>query len=232
LKIEPNSVQDYYANYYSRMMGKEAKGILKYLWVYPHRLMSKASKKSKYSKIIEVGAGQGEHLYAVGNLIDCDFYTVVDIDGQRLKLIPEHSKFQIIRLVSDAVSTGLNGGEYDKLIATCLLAHLPEPETALNEWRRMVKNGGELILYIPCEPGIALMIFRKLITEKKAKKLGFEGFKLLIARDHANSADRLLTLIKHVFRNDRIDFLYRPFIFHSWYLNLFIVVKIEKNIHE
>jgi ubiquinone/menaquinone biosynthesis C-methylase UbiE len=31
---------------------------------------------------------------------------------------------------------------YDRLTATCLIAHLANPEQALVEWRRVVKSGG------------------------------------------------------------------------------------------
>jgi ubiquinone/menaquinone biosynthesis C-methylase UbiE len=106
--------------------------------------------------------------------------------------------------------------------------HLEKPEEALLEWRRIVKPGGAITIYVPCEPGILLKIFRNTFTKPKAKKLGFNCYDLFIARDHKSSADRVLNICRFVFRHDSLKFGFYPFRLRSWNLNLFIIVQVEK----
>ena len=223
---DPGNVETYYKYFYSRMMGLNASGLMRLLWKYPHKLMEKPFKGQHFDKILELGAGSGEHLHATSP--KCAYYFATDIDLNRLQAIPCNNDFEVIKSFQDATSLTFKDEEFSRLIATCLLAHLENPEIGLNEWRRVVKPGGILTIYLPCEPGLILRMFRKFVSNRKANKLGYSGFSLYIARDHVNSAQNMMEVIKHVFREDRIRMTFRPFPLRSWYLNLFIVVQITK----
>jgi ubiquinone/menaquinone biosynthesis C-methylase UbiE len=208
------------------MMGHESNGVLSILWKYPHRVMEKNFKSNAGKRILELGFGEGEHLSFVAE--DFAEYLATDLDAKRLerfrpKLIPNTKLMQC-----DAMSLPFPDESFDRVIATCLIAHLRNPELALTEWRRVLKEGGELTMYVPCEPGFSLRLFRKLFSAPKAKRLGFEGFNLYIARDHVNDAFRVLNLAAEVFRRDSFQQVFRPFPIRSWYLNLFCVVHIIK----
>ncbi len=208
------------------MMGHESNGVLSILWKYPHRVMEKNFKSNAGKRILELGFGEGEHLSFVAE--DFAEYLATDLDVKRLerfrpKLIPNTKLMQC-----DAMSLPFPDESFDRVIATCLIAHLRNPELALTEWRRVLKEGGELTMYVPCEPGFSLRLFRKLFSAPKAKRLGFEGFNLYIARDHVNDAFRVLNLAAEVFRRDSFQQVFRPFPIRSWYLNLFCVVHIIK----
>ena len=220
------NVELYYQEFYSKMMGHESNGILSILWKYPHRVMEKNFKSNAGKRILELGFGEGEHLSFVAE--DFAEYLATDLDAKRLerfrpKLIPNTKLMQC-----DAMSLPFPDESFDRVIATCLIAHLRNPELALTEWRRVLKEGGELTMYVPCEPGFSLRLFRKLFSAPKAKRLGFEGFNLYIARDHVNDAFRVLNLAAEVFRRDSFQQVFRPFPIRSWYLNLFCVVHIIK----
>lgn len=207
-------------------MGHESNGVLSILWKYPHRVMEKNFKSNAGKRILELGFGEGEHLSFVAE--DFAEYLATDLDAKRLerfrpKLIPNTKLMQC-----DAMSLPFPDESFDRVIATCLIAHLRNPELALTEWRRVLKEGGELTMYVPCEPGFSLRLFRKLFSAPKAKRLGFEGFNLYIARDHVNDAFRVLNLAAEVFRRDSFQQVFRPFPIRSWYLNLFCVVHIVK----
>ena len=118
---------------------------------------------------------------------------------------------------------------FDRLIATCLIVHLNDPEKALREWRRVLKPGATATIYVALEPSLALRIFRIMFTSRKAKKLGFEGYKLFIARDHINYASGVMELIHEVFKEDSISKRYRPLPLPFWYINLFCIVDIKIN---
>ena len=224
------NVSVYYSEFYSRMMGHNSSGVLSFLWKYPHRLMEKPFQSNNNLRILELGFGEGEHFDFVKR--DYSSYTATDLDSSRLqKWKREHGgALENLELLScDAQNLPFSNQNFDRVIATCLVAHLDDVEGALNEWRRVTRIGGTLTIYVPCEPGFALRLFRKMVTAPKAKKLGFEGFNLYIARDHKNDAFRTLNIAAEVFREDSIKYVFRPFYFRSWYLNLFSIIQVTRN---
>lgn len=220
------NVEIYYRDFYSRMMGNDSDGILSLLWKYPHKVMEKKFKTNQGLRILELGFGEGEHISFVKN--DFIEYVATDIDGERLERFRSKLAENAKLVQCDALALPFPDCSFDRVIATCLVAHLSGPESALNEWRRVLKPGGKLTMYVPCEPGFSLRLFRKLFSAPKAKRLGFDGFNLYIARDHINDAFRVLNLAAEVFQSDDFKQVFRPFFFRSWYLNLFCVVQVTK----
>ena len=218
------NVQIYYRDYYSRVIGKNASRLLGALSSYPHRLIEK-NKENFQMRILEIGAGEGEHTkYVKKGYIE---YILTDIDEHRLAKANLDEPGMSTKVMS-ATNLQYLDETFDRVIVTCVLAHLANAEQVLVEWKRVLKTGGNLSIYIPCEPGIALRLFRKLVSERKAKSLGFAGYPLLIARDHINSASNLMTFVSHVFRESDVRFKNRPFPIPTWYFNLFSIIEIKK----
>ena len=217
----------YYSKFYDRIVGINSNGILGYFSNYPHILLEKPFKSNKGQKIIEVGAGQGEHIkFVTSNYTE---YFVTDTNLSRLDKtkLGKNNKIKLKKV--NAESTNFKDNNFDRLISTCLLSHLRNPEKAIREWRRIVKHGGYISIYVSTDPSLALRIFRKLATKRKAKKLGFDGYELFIAREHINSAQSLIEICKYNFRMDEIKIFYKPFTIKSWYLNFVCIVQIKVN---
>ncbi len=189
--------------------------------------MERKFKNNNGKSILELGVGEGEHIQFVS--ANYDRYVAYDIDGERLKLINEFGIPKLEIQQGDAQKLDFPDTTFDRIIVTCLLVHLDDPEKALREWERVLKRGGTLTMYVPCEPGMALKIFRKLVMKPKAKKMGYDGYDLFIARDHKTSADRVITLCRHIFGDGKMAVKYYPFLIKSWYLNLFSVIHIKKD---
>jgi len=51
--------------------------------------------------------------------------------------------------MADAAKTGFKDGEFDVVIASDVLEHIKDEATALAEWRRILKNGGKLLVFTP-----------------------------------------------------------------------------------
>lgn len=226
-KKKRGNVELYYKEFYRKMIGLESDGMLSFLWKYPHKVMEKRFKTNSNFKILELGYGEGEHLAFVEN--DFETYIATDIDKSRLKIPQSQNINKIILKQVDAEKLPFEDEVFDRVIATCLIAHLRYPEEALTEWRRVLKLGGQATIYVALEPGLALRMFRRIFTAPKAKRLGFEGYNLYIARDHINDAFRVLNILAEVFNQDQIEYSYRPFFIRSWYLNLFCVVNITRH---
>ena len=104
---------------------------------------------------------------------------------------------------------------------------MDNPVKALNEWRRVVKPGGFISIYLSADPSLSLRIFRKFTTQIKAKRMGFNDYRIFIANEHQISVSSLIDNIKYVFQSDKVNFKYRPFYIRSWYLNLVCIVQIQ-----
>lgn len=191
------------------------------------------SPQDMFVRVLEVGAGAGDHRQFVKHKYS--FYYETDIrlpDGtfepdMRSKL--EDSNPGVIREIADVMQLQYVDGFFDRVIATCLLLHLPNPETALLEMRRVTKvTGGVITILVPCEPGILLRLSRKFLTARKAKRLGFSGYELFNARDHINYISSVDKLIKHVFEDDRVTIRRLPFHIPSWNFNLYFVYTIHR----
>jgi SAM-dependent methyltransferase len=85
-------------------------------------------------RVLDVGSGRGYLQNVVGD------YTGLDIS-------PTASRFYTKRfVVGTATAMPFADGEFDALWSIWVLEHVPNPEAALQEMRRVVKPGGILIL--------------------------------------------------------------------------------------
>ena len=223
LPVNYGNQEFFYKHFYEMSRGNLTRGSLSLLWRYPHRVMEKKFRDNTGKTIVEMGFGFGEHLTFVRK--PWKSYVALDINTR--ETWKEFESLDVKCVVANAISTGLDENLADRVIATCLLAHLQNPELALREWNRVTKRGGVVSIYVPCEGGIALKMFRKLISERHAAKNGFQGYRLFILREHINSFQLLNGLIKELFEKDEVKRKLRPVPWLPWFLNLFCVYEIR-----
>lgn len=155
--------------------------------------------------VLEVGAGDGLHLPFVRH--QYDEYWATDVSHEAVERAKERwgSLKAVTFAVVDGQSLPFDDGRFDRVIATCVLMHLADPEGALQEWRRVARRpGGVVTVYVPHEAGVLLRFGRMLTTARAVKKSGFEGYDLLLAREHRNYSRGLDVMIRYVFRADRL----------------------------
>jgi phosphatidylethanolamine/phosphatidyl-N-methylethanolamine N-methyltransferase len=225
LSLDYGSQEVFYRDYYQESRGALSKGMFSILWKYPHKVIERNYISNENKVIVELGVGFGEHVDFVQR--PWNDYVAVDLNLREplLKRFQTDSTVKLIQ--ADAQKTDLPDNFADRLIATCLITHLENPEQALCEWNRLCKDRGKISIYMPCEGGILLKIFRKLVSSQKAKKQGFQGYSLFILREHINSYYRIDGLVKELFHSHQITVRRRPFPFLSWNLNLFSIYEID-----
>ncbi len=116
---------------------------------------------------------------------------------------------------------------FDRIVVTCLLHHVDQPEIALKEIDRVLKEDGSATIFLPCDPGLLLRLIRSMTSAKRAKKLGFQGYDLLNARDHRNHIGSLLKMIEFAFSKRKIQVRYAPFHIPTWNLNTYILIEVN-----
>ena len=211
----------YYQKYYDVCGGSSNSSLF---FALMHRLIESKENLfnlNDFSKTLEIGAGSGQHFKYVNHS-----YTIYINSDIRFPQKDQNFGPGFIQI--DAHSTPFKDESLDRVLSTCVLAHMQNPEQALSEWKRIVKHGGVLNFLVPCEPGLLLRFFRYFSTARKSKKLGYEGYGLCLAREHIIYFLQLDTLISYIFRNDQINRKFFPFRFiKSWNLNFFVIYSIK-----
>lgn len=204
-------------------------------WVYrkSHRALEKPLPigVNEGASILEIAAQADQHRkYVLGAW---DKYIVSDIDATPLlkskKLhtdLESNSASKVYFEEIDATKITYGDDLFDRLIATCLIAHMNEPIDALAEWRRVVKDGGYLSLYVACEPSI-LLRFARVLTRKRVPRKSSLEFDLVHYYQHTISYPAMIEFIKFVFNEDKIRFTKFPFKFLPWDFNFWTIVTIK-----
>ncbi len=188
-----------------------------------HRLTEKHfQERDHFAKVLEIGAGTGEHLGFVRHTFEQ--YVLSDLDAKTLEVAKRklNDKFGSRLLYETQSGAGLSYADnsFDRLIATHVLEHIYQPHLALKEWIRVIKDGGVLSILIPTDPGVAWRIGRHLGPRKNAISQGI-AYDYIMAREHVNSCNNLIALLRHYFP-DRTE-AWWPFPIPSIDLNLFFV---------
>jgi ubiquinone/menaquinone biosynthesis C-methylase UbiE len=153
-----------------------------------------------FEHVLEVGAGTGEHLPFVRH--GFERYVLTDVDEKSLKvarrkLVGRHEGKLSFELQADGRLTYADNS-FDRLVATHVLEHIYQPHLALKEWRRVLKNGAVMSILIPTDPGLAWRLGRHLGPRRKATQQGI-AYDYVMAREHVNSCNNLIALLRHYF---------------------------------
>ena len=189
-----------------------------------HKSMEKPFKNKSYDSVLEIGGGVGEHLDFIRH--QYEKYVLTDIRKPVLNSThAANSKIECLE--ANAENLPFADFTFDRVVVTCLLHHVEKPEKVLSEISRVLKDDGVATIFLTCDPGMLVRFLRTLTTARMAKKSGFRGYKLMVARDHRNHVGSVLEMTKYVFKNRKVKISFFPFRFPSWNLNGYIVVQIS-----
>lgn len=178
--------------------------------------------EKSFSKVLEVGAGTGEHLDFVKH--EFDQYFLTDHDAEALevakKKIGDRHKDKIVYQQQSGNALNFEDKSFDRLFAGHVLEHIYYPHLALKEWARVLKEGAVLTVLIPTDPGIAWRLGRHLGPRKNAFAQGI-AYDYIMAREHVNPCNNLIALLRHYFP-DGIE-KWWPTPIPSMDLNLFFI---------
>jgi len=133
--------------------------------VFEHgRKASIAAAERVGGRILEVGVGTGLSLpeYAWTNRV-----TGIDLSAPMLRKakarVAEHRLTNVEGLaVMDAQHLGFQDGVFDVVVAQYVITTVPDPEATLDEFARVLKPGGEIVLinYLSAEGGLRSSVER------------------------------------------------------------------------
>jgi phosphatidylethanolamine/phosphatidyl-N-methylethanolamine N-methyltransferase len=138
---------------------------------------------------------------------------------------------RVVCEVQNAEDLTYDDDSFDRVIVTCLLHHVDKPEKVMKEIQRVLKPGGIGTVFLPCDPGLLVRFLRTYTTARGAKKNGFQGYSLMISREHRNHFSSLIHMAKFIFKDGNFRIIYYPFRFHSWNANAYAVIQFYKQIN-
>lgn len=161
-----------------------------------HDLLEKPfGADTTFGQVLEVGAGTMVHMHHVRHRFDR--YLATDhnpglIEAARKGALPKGVEVEHL----EGTRLPYADASFDRVIATHVLEHIPEPHLALGEWARVVKPGGVLSLILPCDPGLAWRFGRHFGPRRRAEAAGLD-YDYYMAREHVNSIYNLRQIVRY-----------------------------------
>ncbi len=204
-------------------------GSAKIIQSWMHRTLERQWTQAKYfNQVLEIGGNVGEHAPFVRHKFER--YVVSDLHNYLT--VEEKGSLTdrgMIFDTADVLKLQYEDEFFDRVLNTCVLHHVADPEAALLEIRRVLTPGGTADIFLPCDPGIMFRWAKKLGPVRSAQKEGLKEVKTLIdARDHQNHVGSLLRLSNHVFRHDTIDKKTYPVPGMTWNSSLWVTLRVTK----
>ena len=176
------------------------------------------------AQILELGGNRGEHC----RFVEHPYSRYIVTDHREVEFEPLNDRIRFE--VADAHSLPFDDSAFDRVLVTCVLHHLDDPERALREMRRVVRPGGLISLTLPCDPGLAYRIGKSLGPYRSLRKRGtLNGTdpRYFHYLQHRNHYPGLVALVERVFATDSISKRHWPLRIPTWNLNLFTIFQVR-----
>jgi phosphatidylethanolamine/phosphatidyl-N-methylethanolamine N-methyltransferase len=226
-------LEDYYLRSYSCVTNRGLGGAVQRMF---HRALERPFGNDRsFPVVLELGATHAEHLgFVRHSFVNYTMLDIIDSDAARAAAADACSDARKVGFeIGDAqLLENVENESVDRLIAMCLLHHLAEPDRALRRWRAVVRSGGQLSVFLPCDPGLVWRAGRQLTTFRRARANGYSDSEIryLSAVDHRNHFGSLISMVRWIFANDQVEVIWRPVPFlRDWNLNVFVTVQITKS---
>jgi phosphatidylethanolamine/phosphatidyl-N-methylethanolamine N-methyltransferase len=221
----------YYAEHYDAVVHSGAAGAVQRRF---HLAVERPWRaEHEFPTVLELGATGGEHLRFVRHRFAR--YTMLDIrDSRAAREVARRASAPTAAVdfqVGDAQDlAGIDDASVDRLISMCLLHHLDDPRGSLVQWRRVVRPGGVLSIFLPCDPGALWRAGRALTTFRGARASGYSALavRYINACDHRNHFASLRWMIAATFADDDVSIRRFPFApLDAWNANLYWTFQIR-----
>jgi SAM-dependent methyltransferase len=225
-----NLVDDYYLQYYERIHSNLESNSR---FSFHFQLESVRTALEKYPIVLEIGAGNSSHPKFLKH--DFEVYLLTDIRAIKDNeipniesgLIPQQSG--IYKSIVDATQLPYPDDSVNRIISGCLLLHLDDQISALEEWLRVLKSGGVIDTLIPNDQSFSIWVYRLLFSRRKSRKLGFNDFDLVNAFEHHSYYERIYRLVSASFPTQQFEFQhYPPIIGSIRFFRAFSILRLRK----
>jgi SAM-dependent methyltransferase len=196
LTSEQRRISDDFVKHWHEVLPRRYSLVERFNHTYP----VKAAPVTLGWRTLEIGAGLGEHLKYEDLAVQ--EYHCVEIRQNMADAIVERYP-GVSAIVADCQRRlPYEDGYFDRIIAVHVLEHLPDLPAAVAETHRVLKPDGVFALVIPCDPGFAYEMARKISAERIFRKRYRQAYKWFVRREHINSPAEIEDVLASKFRVD------------------------------
>jgi SAM-dependent methyltransferase len=169
-------------------------------------------------RTLEIGAGLGEHLRHES--VEPGSYVAMELREEMGAAIRrEYPGVEVV--VGDCQRRlPFDDASFDRVLAIHVLEHLTDLPRALDEVARVLNPGGQFVVVIPCEGGLAYSLARRASAQRIFEKRYGVSYGWCIEREHVNVPSEIIPEIERRFVIDRRQ--YFPLRLPSVALNLVV----------
>jgi len=150
-----------------------------------------------YSLTLEVGATHGQHLPFVSHSYDHYILSDLVISDELKKCASSNNKTSL--LAADVRDLkGINSGTCDRILMTCLLHHVQETSSVIEELLRCVKpRSGIIDILLPREPSFLWNLGRVLLVFPRVKLMGksWKDYWKYVKLEHITTHKKIVEVI-------------------------------------
>jgi SAM-dependent methyltransferase len=157
-------------------------------------------------RTLEIGAGIGAHL-AFEDISRQDYHCV-ELRQNMADALKERFPQVTVSVGDCQKNLPYEDNSFDRVVVIHVLEHLPDLPGCLDEVDRVLKPGGIFSVVLPCDPGLAYAVARKISAERIFRKKYKLPYGWLIRREHINSPREILGLLEDRF--EELDRSYWP----------------------
>jgi len=148
-------------------------------------------------RTLELGAGLGAHL-EFEPLDRQDYHCIELREVMAEELRRRHPEVTVV--TGDCQKRiPYDDGSFDRVVVIHVLEHLPDLPAAIAEVKRVLKPGGLFSVVLPCDPGLAYELGRKISAERIFRRRYRLPYRWFARREHINSPAEILSLIGKAF---------------------------------
>lgn len=221
LSKEQQFISDDFMKYWHEHLPRHYEAVEKFNHAYPLRNLPSGSRW----RTLELGAGIGAHL--AFEPLDRQEYHCIELRESMAEEI--RSRFPSATTVTGDCQKRMpyNDAYFDRVVVVHVLEHLPNLPSAIDEVARVLKPGGIFSVVLPCDPGLAYEIARKLSAERLFRAKYKVPYRWLARREHINSPAEIMQQIMRKF--EIFDTAYFPLHVPLVNVNLCIGVTARKS---
>lgn len=224
LTSEQQKISDDFYRHWHELIPNKYRAIEQFNHSYPMRMLPSVPN----AKTLEIGAGTGGHI--AHEDLSNQSYHCIELRPHMAEKIME--RFPQVRAVVGDCQRNIpfEDNFFDRVLATHVLEHLTDLPAALDQIQRVLAPGGLFSAVIPCDPGLAYGFARKISSERIFRKRYGMSYDWFIHREHINSPDEILTLLRQRFTPVHSE--YWPLRVPVVNMNLCIGITLRKAAHQ
>lgn len=184
-----SAISDDFISYWHTVLPQRYGAIENFNHSYPTRFLPQSPRW----RTLELGAGSGGHL-PFEPLERQDYHCIELRDGMAQEI---KRRFPSVTTVVGDCQQRIpyDDAFFDRVVVVHVLEHLPNLPAAIAEVSRVLKPGGLFSVVLPCDPGLAYQVARKISAERLFRARYRMPYGWLIRREHINSPREILSVV-------------------------------------